>query len=155
MSEAEPIPDFLSHLEGGIEELKTSSFECSNLLTFMNEVSQLSELDFSKYNLNAHHNSTSNNSSTENIVLTTTLGESDFMTQIFEVHKKLSRDGRHPVGKNGVYHIFGLVKFAAYKWLSKIKFRKDEPGRIQVHTYAMPTTYSKYMAKNEIFFYSQ
>ena len=50
-----------------------------------------------------------------------------------------------------MYHIFGLVKFAAYKWLNKIKFRKDEPGRIQVLTYAPPTTYSKFLPKNEIF----
>ena len=50
------------------------------------------------------------------------------------------------MGRNGVYHTLGLVKFAAYK------FRKDEPGRIQVLTYALPTTYSKSMAKNELFF---
>ena len=84
-------------------------------------------------------------------MLTTTHGESDFMTQISDVHKKLSKEGRHPVGRNGVYHIFGLVKFAAYKWLNKIKFRKDEPGRIPDLTYAMLTTYSKSLARNEIF----
>ena len=51
-----------------------------------------------------------------------------------------------------MYHIFGLVKLAAYKWLNKIKFRKYEPGRIQFLTYALPTTYNKSMAKNEIFY---
>ena len=43
VSEAEPLPDFVSHLEGGIEELKTTSSEPSNLLTFINEITQLSE----------------------------------------------------------------------------------------------------------------
>ena len=50
MSEAEPFPDFISHLEGGIEELKTSSSENSNLLTFINEVSQFSEISSTSLN---------------------------------------------------------------------------------------------------------
>ena len=37
LSEAEVLPHFLPHLTGGIEELKTSTYEC-NLLTFINEV---------------------------------------------------------------------------------------------------------------------
>ena len=44
LSEAEVLPDFLPHLTGGIEELKTSTYEC-NLLTFINEVQQFHELD--------------------------------------------------------------------------------------------------------------
>ena len=51
----------------------------------------------------------------------------------------------------GIYHLMGLVKFAAYKWLNKTKFRKDEPGRNQALTYEMPITYNKSMAKNELF----
>ena len=43
LSEAEVLPDFLPHLTGGIEELKTSAYEC-NLLTFINEVQQFHEL---------------------------------------------------------------------------------------------------------------
>ena len=117
----------------------------------MNEVSQLSEMDFSHYNLNADHNFPSNNLPNKNIVLTTTHGESDSITQITEVHKKISKEGRHSVGRNGVYHIFGLIKFAAYKWLNKITSRKDELGKIQ----ALPTTYTQSMDKNEIFFYSE
>ena len=73
------------------------------------------------------------------------------MKQISGIHEKLNKEGRHPVGRNGVYHILGLVKFIAYKWLNKIKLRENEPGRIQVLTYALPTTYSKSMAKNELF----
>ena len=73
------------------------------------------------------------------------------MKQISEIHRKLNKEGIHPMGRNGVYHILGLVKFVAYKWLNKIKLRENEPGRIQVLTYALPTTYSKSMAKNELF----
>merc|ERR1712240_330604 len=40
--EAEPLTDFVSHLEGGIEELKTTSNTGSNLLTFINEVTAFS-----------------------------------------------------------------------------------------------------------------
>ena len=36
------MPDFVSHLEGGIEELKTTSNTGSNLLTFINEVTAFS-----------------------------------------------------------------------------------------------------------------
>ena len=42
IQEAEPLPDFVSHLEGGIEELKTTSNIGSNLLTFINEVTAFS-----------------------------------------------------------------------------------------------------------------
>ena len=44
LSGAEVLPDFLPHLTGGIEELKTSAYEC-NLLTFINKVQQFHELD--------------------------------------------------------------------------------------------------------------
>ena len=47
LSEAEPLSDFVPHLEGGIEELKTTSFRY-NLLIFINEVEQLSDLDMPK-----------------------------------------------------------------------------------------------------------
>ena len=69
------------------------------------------------------------------------------MTQIIEVRKKLKKEGRHPLGRNGVYHIFGLVKFAAYMWLNKIKSRKGKYNKIQ----ALTTTYTNSKAKNEIF----
>ena len=41
LAETEPLPDFEIHLQGGIEELKTPS---SNVLTLINEISQLSEM---------------------------------------------------------------------------------------------------------------
>ena len=44
LSEAEVLPDFLPHLTGGIEELKTIPYDC-NYLTFINEVQQFYELD--------------------------------------------------------------------------------------------------------------
>merc|ERR1711955_86294 len=43
IQEAEPLPDFVSHLEGGIEELKTTSTDGSNLLTFINEITEFSD----------------------------------------------------------------------------------------------------------------
>ena len=145
--EAEPLPDFVSHLEGGIEELKTTSTDGSNLLTFINEITQLSDnipdniqnfdKDITPYS----------NADPENIILTNIQGESDFMNQIIEVHKRLKKVGRHPLGRNGVYYIFGLVKFTAYKWLNKIKSRKDKHSKIQ----ALPSTYTHSMAKNEMF----
>ena len=42
----------------------------------------------------------------ENIILTNIHGESDFMSQIIEVCKKLKKEGRHPLGRNGIYYIF-------------------------------------------------
>ena len=85
------------------------------------------------------------------IVLATTHSSADFLTQISETHKQLDKKGCHTVGRREIYHHKGLVKFAAYKWLNRTKLGKDEPGRIQVLTYAMPTTYNKSMAKNELF----
>ena len=69
------------------------------------------------------------------------------MTQISEINKQLNKQGRHPVGRKGIYHLMGLVKFVAYKWLNRTKLRENEPGRIQVLTYALPMTYNKSMAK--------
>ena len=69
------------------------------------------------------------------------------MSQITEVHKKLKKEGRHPLGRNGVFHVFGLIKFTAYKWLNKIKSRKGKHNKTQ----ALPSTYTHSMAKNEIF----
>ena len=71
------------------------------------------------------------------------------MTQISVLNQKLNQQGHHPVGRQGIFHQIGLVKFAAYKWLSKV--RKGEPGRIQLLTWALPTTYNKSKAKNELF----
>ena len=73
------------------------------------------------------------------------------MTQISELNQKLSKQGQHPVGRKGIFHLIGLVKFAAYKWLNRTKFRENEPGRIQLLTYALPTTYNKSKPKNELF----
>ena len=91
------------------------------------------------------------NEISDNLVLVNIPQESNFMRQISEILRKLNKEGRHPVGRNGVYHILVLVKFVAYKWLNKIKLKENEPGRIQVLTYALPTTYSKSMARNELF----
>ena len=110
MSEARPLPDFISHLEGGIEELKTTSSETSNLLTFINEISQFSEISSDSLNSDANYMVPSPDIASENIILTNIHGESDFMSQITEVHKKLKKEGRHPLGRNGVYYVFGLIK---------------------------------------------
>ena len=55
------------------------------------------------------------------------------------------------MGRQGIFHLMGLVKFAAYKWLNKTKYRENEPGRIQLLTWALPMTYNKSKATNEIF----
>ena len=144
MSEAEPLQDFIFHLEGGIEKLKTSSSENSNLLTFLNEVSQFSEISSTSLNSDTDYMLPSSELISKNIILTNIHGESDFMSQITEVHKKLKKEGRHPLGRNGVYHTFGIIKFAAYKWLNKIKSRKDKQNKIQT----LPSTYTHSMAKN-------
>ena len=73
------------------------------------------------------------------------------MTQISDLNQRLGKQGRHPVGRQGIFHLIGLVKFLAYKWLNKIKYRKNEPERIQLLTWALPTTYNKSKAKNELF----
>ena len=70
------------------------------------------------------------------------------MTQISDLNHKLGKQGCHPVGRQGIFHLMGLVKFAAYKWLNKIKYRENEPGRIQLLTWALPATYNKSKAKN-------
>ena len=113
MSEAEPLPDFVPHLDRGIEELKITSFGC-NLLTFINEVEQLSDLDMPQINSNDTHTNSSGD-----LVLVTTHSSADFMTQISEINKQLNKQGRHPVGRKGIYYLMGLVKFLAYKWLNK------------------------------------
>ena len=134
-------------MEGGIEELKTTSNDGSNLLTFINEITQFSDnIPDNIKNLDKDITPYSN-TDPENIILTNIQGKSDFMNQIMEVHKRLKKVGRHPLGRNGVYHIFGLVKFAAYKWLNKIKSRKNKYDKKQV----LPTTHTNSTAKNEIF----
>ena len=57
---------------------------------------------------------------------------------------------RNPLGTKGIYHILGLVIFAALKWLNKI--RKDEWNRLQAEAFLLPTTHSKSRAKNGVFF---
>ena len=76
-------------------------------------------------------------------MLATTHSSGDFITQISDLNQKLSKQGHHPVGRQGIFHLMGLVKFAAYKWLNKTKYRENEPGRIQLLTWALPTTYNK------------
>ena len=87
MSETEPLPDFVSQLEGGIEELKTTSTKNSNLLTFINEISQLSEISSDSLNSDANYMVPSTDLASENIIPTNIHGESDFISQITEVHK--------------------------------------------------------------------
>ena len=96
LAETEPLLDFEIHLQGGIEELKTPS---SNVLTLINEISQLSEISLipmAKYQ----------NETSDNLVLVNMPQESNFMKQISGIHKKLNEEGRHPVGRNGVYQPF-------------------------------------------------
>ena len=85
MSEAEALPDFVPHLTGGIEELKTTSFGCS-LLTFIKEEEQLSDLDIPQINSNDNHQNFS-----VDLILTTTHSSADFMTQISEINKQLNK----------------------------------------------------------------
>ena len=85
------------------------------------------------------------------LILATTHSLSDFMTQISDIHQRLSKQGCHPVGRQGIFHLIGLVKFLACKWLNKIKYSDNEPRRIQLLTWALPTTYDKSKAKNELF----
>ena len=91
MSETEPLPDFVSHLEGGIEELKTTSSGTSNLLTFINEITQLSETSPDNIKSDGNDMIPSPDRDPENIILTNIHGESDFMSQIIEVRKKLKK----------------------------------------------------------------
>ena len=116
LAEADVLPDFEAHLEGGIEELKHSSINTDNVLTLINEISQLSE-----NNVSNKSGCQDDNLSESHIILTNIAKESDFLNQIYKIYKKLNKEGRHPVGRNGIYHILGLVKFTFYKWLNKIK----------------------------------
>ena len=85
------------------------------MLTFINEITQLS--DTIPDNIQSYDNNMIpySNKDPKNIILTNIQGKSDFMSQIIEVRKRLKKEGRHPSARNGVYYIFGLVKFAAYK----------------------------------------
>ena len=75
VSEAEPLPDFISHLEGGIEELKNTSSETSNLLTFINEITQLSETSPDNIRSDANYMVPSSDIAPENLILTNIHGE--------------------------------------------------------------------------------
>ena len=128
----------------GIEELKTTPYGC-NFLTFINEVQQIHDSDTASV-----FSPDSQQDPPGYLILATTHSSSDFMTQISYLHQKLSKQGCHLVGRQGIFHLMGLVKFAAYKWLNMIKYRENEPGRIQLLTWALPTTYNKSKAKNEL-----
>ena len=52
-----------------------------------------------------------------------TSDKTNLMEQIITLHEDLTKEGRHPLGSKGVYHILGVVKFAALKWMNKV--RKD------------------------------
>ena len=67
--EAEPLPDFVSHLEGGIEELKTTSTDGSNLLTFINEITEFSDNISEDFLMPEKDTSLYSNSDPENIIL--------------------------------------------------------------------------------------
>ena len=99
----------MPHLTGGIEELKTTPYGC-NFLTFINEVQQFHDLDTASV-----FSPDSQQDPPGNLILATTHSSSDFMTQISDLNQKLSKQGRHPVGRQGIFHLMGLVKFAAYK----------------------------------------
>ena len=98
-------------------------------MTFINEVQQFHELDTTSVPYSNPHQDPPGN-----LILTTTHSSSDFMTQISNLNQRLGKQGHHPVGRQGIFHIIGLVKFLAYKWLNKIKYRENEPGRIQLLT---------------------
>ena len=102
LAEADVLPDFEAHLEGGIEELKHSSINTDNVLTLINEISQLSE-----NNVSNKSGCQDDNLSDSHIILTNIAKESDFLNQIYKVYKKLNKKGRHPVGRNGIYHVLG------------------------------------------------
>ena len=75
-------------MEGGIEELKTTSTDGSNLLTFINEITQLSDTIPDNIQNCGKGITPYSNKDPENIILTNIQGKSDFMDQIIEVHKK-------------------------------------------------------------------
>ena len=79
------------------------------MLTFINEVQQFHELDTTS---GSYYGPDSDPGS--KLILATTHSLSNFMTQISDVHKRLSQQGHHPVGRMGVFHLIGLVKFLAY-----------------------------------------
>ena len=86
---------------------------------------------------------------TTHTVLTTVHKTENLMDQINILQKKFTKLGRHPLGSKGVYHILGLVRFCALKWLNKI--RKDEWNRLQAEAFLLPTKYSKSKAQNGVF----
>ena len=77
-------------------------------MTFINEVQQFHELDTTSVPYSNPHQDPPGN-----LILTTTHSSSDFMTQISNLNQKLGKQGRHPVGRQGIFHLMGLVKFAA------------------------------------------
>ena len=130
-------------MTGGIEELKTTTYEC-NVLTFVSEVKQLQEL-----NVINELNPENKTDPESKLILAINNSDDEFASQISDIHNRLSKQGRHPVGRMGLFHLMGLVKYLAYKWLNKV--RDNEPGRIQLITRALPTTYDKINAENELF----
>ena len=90
------------------------------MLTFVNEVQQFQELS----SITEPKSETALNSESQ-LILATTHSVSNLISQISDVHKKLSQQGRYPVGRMGIFHLIGLVKFLAYKWLNKIKYREN------------------------------
>ena len=114
ITETEPLPDFEMHLCEGITELKIplakdNPAECSNLLHFINEISQLKETPIFDDNII----SSPNNSDLP--ILATILSNPKKVEQVYDIHKHLTKSGRNPIGRGGNYHIFGLVKYSAYK----------------------------------------
>ena len=72
------MPDFEAHLLGGIEELKTPS---SNVLTLINEISELSEM--SVLPETNYLNENSDDFLTGGLILVNIPQESEFIKQIF------------------------------------------------------------------------
>ena len=118
MTTAEPLNDFETHLETGINELRSS--DGNNLLIFYNEMSQFNEINSSECLIKPQSASPI---PTTFPILSTIPKTENLMDQISTLKKTLTKLERHPLGTKGVYHILGLVKFCALKWLNKI--RKD------------------------------
>ena len=123
------------HLDTGITELKIplikeNPAEYSNLLHFINELSQLKETPILDDNMLS---STHNN---DLPTLPTIAKEPKWVDHVYNIQTRLTTYGRNPIGRGGIYYLYGLVKCFAYKWLHRI--RKDEVNRLNLITLHPP-----------------
>ena len=72
------------------------------MLTFVSEVQQLQELDvIDELDPEIEIDPESQ------LVLAINNSEDEFASQISDIHNRLSKQGRHPVGRMGLFHLMG------------------------------------------------